>query len=401
MSSKVSSKKLTIRYLLYQVAYYATCVGTSAFATTYLLEKGFSTSSIGIVIAATNILSCILQPMLGDVVDRLKKFVLPQMMIGFLASALVCFAVIQFCKPSLGIFGILYGMGLLLISITVSLNNSLCAYYLQNGYPINYGMGIGVGSFTFSVFSFAMGYWLVWFGMEFMLWFAFASLTAQMIIVAGYPKLSNGSFTQNVQEEKEGSDRVSILAFFGKYKLFSITLLGVMLLATSHCMMENYLINIFEAMGGGSENVGIALSVASLAATPVLIYFEKIQKKTGILMLIKLAGVFFSCKALLLLLATESWNVYLIQLLQTVTFGFSFPALFYFVKLKISEADMAKGQAVAAVVFTLGTAIGSFIGGRVIDQFGIKAMIMTALALAVFGTLVIYMTVQKDEKRDE
>ena len=129
MSSKVSSKKLTIRYLLYQVAYYATCVGTSAFATTYLLEKGFSTSAIGIVIAATNILSCILQPRLGDVVDRLKKFVLPQMMIGFLASALVCFAVIQFCKPSLGIFGILQNQ-MLFILFVVSILVLVVVYFL-------------------------------------------------------------------------------------------------------------------------------------------------------------------------------------------------------------------------------------------------------------------------------
>ena len=91
MKHIISSRKITLRYCLYQVAYYATCVGTSSFATTYLLEKDFSASQIGMILALTNILSCIVQPILGDVVDRLKKFILPQMIATFLAGSFSCF----------------------------------------------------------------------------------------------------------------------------------------------------------------------------------------------------------------------------------------------------------------------------------------------------------------------
>ena len=110
MKHIISSRKITLRYCLYQVAYYATCVGTSSFATTYLLEKDFSASQIGMILALTNILSCIVQPILGDVVDRLKKFILPQMIATFLAGSFSCFAIIQFCQPPLALFGFLYGL---------------------------------------------------------------------------------------------------------------------------------------------------------------------------------------------------------------------------------------------------------------------------------------------------
>ena len=291
MKAIVFSRKITLRYCFYQVAYYAACVGTSSFATTYLLEKGFRASQIGMILALTNIFSCIFQPLLGDIVDRLKRFILPQMIATLLAGSFGCFAMIQFFQPPLVLFGILYGLGLLLISITVFLNNSLCAFYTENGCPINYGMGIGIGSFAFSLFSLGMGYVLAWLGMDWMIWFALSCIAIQTIIVLGYPKFSNKKINKSEKKDDVLNQRVSLWVFFGKYKYFMITLFGIMFLAMCHCMMENYLITIFESMGGGSEHVGIALFVASFTATPILLFFEKVQKKINVLILMRLAGV--------------------------------------------------------------------------------------------------------------
>ena len=55
------SKNLTFKYTLQQSAYWAAAAGLISFATAFLLEKGFSPSQVGILLASGNLLSCALQ----------------------------------------------------------------------------------------------------------------------------------------------------------------------------------------------------------------------------------------------------------------------------------------------------------------------------------------------------
>ena len=297
------------------------------------------------------------------------------------------------------VFGVLYGAGMLLTSITVSLTNSVCVYYTERNYPVNYWIGTGMGSFSFSVASLGLGYVIAWLGIDWMIWIVLMFLIIQIVIVLGYPKISDAKMVNSADKDDGLNQRASLWAFVGKYKFFSITMVGVGLIAMCHFMAENYLITIFQSMGGGSENVGMALFASSMTATPFLLFFEKIQKKINILTLMRLAGIFYICKVALLLLATEVWHVYLIQLLQTFTYGFINPSLFYFVKQRIAEADMVKGQAIAVVAFTIGSALGSFVGGRAIDSFGLNVMLIMALIFASIGTVIINMTVNRNDKK--
>jgi len=393
MQYSISSNRLTIRYGLYQIIHFAACAGYSAFAATYLLEKGFSASQVGTILAATNIISCILQPMMGDRIDRMKKFILPQLISIFLIGAVVCFAVIQFFHPPLMVFGVLYAIAVLLISLTTALNNSMCVYYTEHGHPINYGIGSGLGSLSFSIMSLVFGYIIALLGVDWMIWFVMLFWIVMIIIMRGYPKV------EDKVEKASLKENVSLFVFFGKYKYFNITMIGVGLIAMCHFMVENYLINLFQSIGGNSENVGIALFVACITATPFLLSFERIQEKVSVRILMRTAGLFYILKAGLMIFATEIWHVYLIQLLQIFTYGFINPSLYYYVKQRVSEGDMVKGQAVAVVTFTFGTALGSFVGGQAIDLFGIDAMLLTALLLAAAGTIIINLNVNRVEKQ--
>ena len=126
-----------------------------------------------------------------------------------------------------------------------------------------------------------------------------------------------------------------------------------------------------------------------------MLLFEKVQKKINIMLLMRLSGVFYVMKAVLMFFASSIWQVYAIVCLQTVTYGFIYPSLFYFAKMKIDKEDMAKGQAVVVAAFTLGTAMGSLVGGKAIDVFDFQAMILIAGALAALGTVVINFSIKK------
>ncbi|MGN1267769.1 MAG: MFS transporter [Dorea sp.] len=400
MKASITSKRLTLRYSIYQLIYFSFSAGISAFAATYLLEKGFNTTQIGMILSVSNLLACFLQPLIGDVVDRFKKFVLPQLVAVIFIGVILCLGTIEFLKPPLGIFGFLYGTALFLASITNSLNNSLCAYYTNRDIPINYGVGQGVGSLSFSFASLGYGYVMALLGVKWMIWIVLILAAMLVIVVLGYPKISDGKRTFNSEETdialKTSEERVSIIEFFGKYKLFVCTLVGVMLIAMCHTMSENYFIAIFKRMGGGSENVGAAMFVACISAVPFYMFFEKLRKKHDLRIFMKASGVFFMLKMILLIFATQVWHVYLIQLLQTFTYGFVYQPLYYLARQSVSEADLVKGQAVTIAFYTLGGAVGSFVGGRIIDLWGVEKMLWLAFVIAFAGTVIINGTLRKE-----
>ncbi len=396
MDTITYSKKITIRYVIHQTVFFMFMAGISAFSATYLLEKGFNASQVGSILAISNLVSCIVQPLMGDVVDRLKTFVLPQITAVLFVGTFACYAVILMFEPPLMLFGFLYGAGLFLSSLTNTLNNSICAYYTNQGYFVDYGAGQGAGSLSFSFASLGLGYVMAWFGVDSMIWITLALLIAMVIIVLGYPKLS-GEMKRIEKEKKE--ERVSILVFFGKYKLFVITMVGIMMQAVCHTMSENYFIEVFKNIGGGSEHVGIALFIGCTTAVPFFIYFDKLQDKFGINIFLRTGGFFFALKMLLLILATQVWHIYLIELLQLFTYGFIHQPLYYLAKHKVSEADLVKGQAVSVAMYGLGTAIGNFVGGRTIDLWGVRFTLCLALVIAFVGAIIINLSLGKEENR--
>lgn len=219
---KLSSNILTIRYSLYQIFFFTVSAGTAGFATTYLQAKGFRTAQVGTILAVTNILSCVIQPLLGDFVDRFHSFVLPKMIAALLLCCLGCFAFIQIFHPAAVLFGFLYVAGGLAISLTVPLSNSLCAYYSKKNFPINFGIGAGVGSLSYSFASLGIGYVIARLGADWMIWIVLCSLILQIVLVAGYPQINSERTGKRDADTGEPEQSVSILMFWRKYIFFPL-----------------------------------------------------------------------------------------------------------------------------------------------------------------------------------
>ena len=391
-SSLTAKRPLTVLYCFHQASYFFAIAGIGAFAVTYLMDKGFAAAQIGFMLAATNILSCALQPIIGSYVDKRSMALLSGIILRFLLLALCSFAAIELLPLPLIAVALLFVLGSLTFSITVPLSSSLCAYYSQNGCHIDYGMGSGIGSLSFSFASLIIGYLIAAKGSSFMMLFCLMFIVIEIFMVLRYPRISEDHAAARTQTAS-----LPLAAFCRRYRRFLLTLLGVMCLSACHAMAENYLIQIFTRLGGGSEHVGIALFLACTTAAPLLLFFERIQKKTGVVILLRLSGLFYICKAVLLILAPTIGSVYLIELLQTCTYGFLYPCLYYLVGERIHSADTAKGQTIASSLYTLGTAFGNSAGGTVLDLFGLNAMLSLAAILAFSGMLLINITIAKSD----
>jgi len=229
-------RDLTAHYCLYQTFYFAACSGYSSFAVTYLMDRGFAAAQAGMMLALTSVCSCALQPVIGSYVDRRSMSLLAGIIRRFLFTALLSFLSIELLHPSLAVTAILFVLGSLTFSITVPLSSSLCAYYSQNGYHIDYGAGSGVGSLSFSFASLIIGYMIAARSSSFMMRFCLVFIIIEILMMMRYPKIEDRS---SPSLHRASSSSLSLSAFCLRYRRFILTLLGVMLLAACHAMASS------------------------------------------------------------------------------------------------------------------------------------------------------------------
>lgn len=387
-------KNLTLRYTFQQCAYWAAAAGVVSLATAFLLEKGFAASTIGILLAAGNLLSCGAQPMMAAWADRIGGNAVKWFTAALTAVSICCFGSVQLLPLSRALYGLIYLLGVFAFDAMNPLLNAVSVSYNRAGFRINYGVGRGIGSFAYAVSALVIGKIMAGFGADWMIWISLMLLTANVISVLGYPDLKDGRETR-----ARRSEVCSVGVFFSRYRWYCLSLLGVMMLAMFHAMTENYLIEVVSPLGGDSGTVGIALFVATAIEMVVIVNFDALRKRISDTWLLKLAGLSFLLKAVLFLLAKNVMTIYAIQLLQATSYSFLAPTQLYYADVKVSPADMVKGQAFITAAYTLGCAAGNFIGGQLLDAFNIRALLWAGVVMAAAGTVVFFLTVDKKDKQ--
>lgn len=385
-------KTLTFQYTFHQMAYWATAAGVVSFATAFLLQKGFAASTVGILLASGNLLSCVFQPVLAAWADRTGGNVLKWMTAALTAVSAACFASIQLLPMPESVFGFVYLLGIFTFDAMNPLLNALNVSYMTSGYTINYGLSRGLGSLAYAFAALGMGKIMARFGASWMIWISLGLLVFNAAMALSYPSLRplEGG-------EKRENHSCSVPVFFRRYKWYCISLFGVLLLGMFHAMTENYLIEIVTPLGGDSGTVGVALFIATAIEALVLVYLDKIRKFLSDNWLLKLAGLSFLLKSVLFLLAGNVMTIYAIQLLQATSYTFLSPIQMYYANNKVGAADMVKGQAFSTAAYTLGCAAGNFAGGQFLSVFGVRIMLLAGVAMAAAGTLVFFLTVEKKD----
>ena len=390
-------QSLTLRYSLHQCAYWAASAGIITFATTFLLQKGFPASQVGLLLACGSILSGVTQPVLAARADRAEKCVLVPMMAALTALSILCFALLLADGLPPILFALLYLGGVWAFDAMIPLMNSVSVYYNALGRPINYGLGRGVGSFAYSLSALSLGYVIEGLGPDWMVGIILVLLPACMLVILGYPRLTGNQAASCAQLETSTQPPCPLPVFFRRYRWYCLSLLGVLLLAMFHAMTENYLIAIMGRLGGDSRHVGMALFVATVVEAPVLFFFNQIRTKISDHWLLRLAGFSFLLKSVLFLIAPSIPFLYAAQLLQTTSYAFLSPVQVYYANEKVRGEDMVKGQAFITASYTLGCAMGNLVGGQLLEASGVDAILIAGIVMAAMGTLILLLTVEKQD----
>lgn len=346
----------------------------------FLKNLGLSYVDIGTTIGLSALLSSILQPILGRVVDAnhysWQKIVIILNIIIIISILLMFIIPNQYCH-------LMFAMIIIASGCMYPFINYSPFYYENHGVETNFGVARGFGSLAFTLFSCIIGFILTSANFMIMPMFPLASSVIMILVISLLPDY--GYERKSVQRDFKKN-------IFRKYPVFIFIIILMVLIMTFQNLFECYMINIIENIGGNIANVGISNSIASVLELPVMFLFIKILDKVSSKKLIAIACIFYVIRSLMIYLATDITAIYISQILQMLTFAIIVPASVHFTKDLIDEDDQYEAQAFLGGTVTLGLILANFIGGAILQSYDINVLLIALVALTIMASVFALIT---------
>ena len=394
---KLNTRKLMMQYCILQGAYWASFCVIYAFATVFLLSRGFESSMIGVIIAVGNILGVVLQPVVASIADRSEKISLHKLTAILSVVMILLLVLLYFVPNGLIAVAVLFLLTDTFLQVIQPLVNSVSVYYVNQGVSVDFGAARGIGSLSYAATSYVLGITVERFGTRSILVAGILVALVLLVTVLSMPVLSSSAASRPKEKEMEQND-TGLLVFAGRYKYFMLTLAGITLLFTFHNMNNAYLIKVIENVGGTSADMGRMLSIAAVTELPVMFLFSRISKHFKSSNLLVVSGVFFAIRAAGFMMAGNVMIMYLVAMLQIGSFALYIPSSVYYVNETMLDQDKFKGQAVMTATNTLGGVFGSLFGGFLIDNAGVGAMNTVCFGMAAAGAVLVFLFAGKRDQ---
>lgn len=386
----------TLRYCANQGAFWMSYSAVFAFASVFLLARGFSNHEIGIVVAAGSALSAILQPGFGAYADSRRKCILHRLIIIVSLIMIVLAGLLLAVSKSFWIIALLYGLLVAFLQVNTPLTYSLGMFFINKGVPVNFGIARGFGSLAYAVLSTVLGRLVEKYSADMIM---YAVILVYILLITatatfhfkGVDELNPQAGTD---EDKAGSGRHR-LGLLKKHPRFTVVLLGSVCLFVSHNIISNYIYQIVGYHGYSSAEMGMAISIAAVLEIPMLSAFNMINRRFTSGTLLKICGAFFALRSLILLLAGNLTMIYLAQLAQPFGYGLYVGASVYYVNHTIEEEHRVEGQSYMTLTCAVGAVLGSLIGGWLLDLISVPGMLIFGTSVAAVGTLIINIAGEK------
>lgn len=377
---------ITVQYSLIQAFFWMAVAAASGFASLFLLDAGYTSAQVGMLIAAANLLSAAIQPVVAALADRpgapsARRFVI------FLSTLAAVNAVGLFFFRGKVLIGLIYDCTITLLQTNTGLVNAMGVLGFRQP---NFGVARGMGSVGYAVLSFGLGYIAEWLGVQTVPAAALFCAAALMMSAVRYPDFKNTG-TRN----RAAAD--SPLAFFARYPRYGLALVGLVLVFTSHNFLTSFTYQIIVTKGGGSSEMGTSMAVAALVELPPMFFFLTMLKWGKSHFWFRLSGFFFTLRILGTLLCTSVSGFYAVQIFQMMGWGLLSVCSAYYINLIMEPEDAVKGQAYYTVSITVGNVLGAMLGGWLIDHLGVSAMLTVGTLIGLIGSVIILFSAQKTE----
>lgn len=395
---------LNRRYVALQGSYWGSNAFIVCFASVFLLSRGFSNAEIGIVLATANLLAALIQPPLASFADRARSISLSQIAIIATAVAAAFAALLLVAPHTFSATGSLFILLTTVHLIGQPLVISIGSFFLSRGRELNFGFARGVGSLCYALGAAGLGFVIDACGANAVLVAALAAFAAVVLACAridtrkaarvGHARLNEDCALHPGEAQRSSG----LLRFALDHKRYLVMLVGFCLIFIEHNILNNYMFQIVEPLGGTAADAGLALSIAALSEIPVMWFFTSLFRVFRCHTLMRISAVCFTVKGLAFVCAGCFEAVCAAQTLQACGNALLMVASVYYINGIIPEKDQVKGQTLFTTFTTLGAVLGSFFGGQLIGWVGISGMLVVGCAVSALGTCIAVAAAQPLKK---
>ena len=384
------NKKLNRLYSMNTFFFLSLIASMLSFVSVFLLDKGFSNSTIGTVLSVSSILAILIQSIEANFLDKHLDFRLQD---GLSINVLIIlFGSILLLFTSNNILLIVFILFIFSIAqASETLINSLAFIFEKFGIEINYGVSRGIGSLAFAVTTLFVGNIVNQTSPEIIPIFYIIFSFALLIAVRSFKHPQEKRTSLKDSDQATDISKQSFLHFITQYKRIVLVVIGISFVMFMHILINNFFIQILLPIGGNTGTMGNAIFLGAIVELPAMFNYKRIESRFSAGTLLKIAALFFVAKHFLTYLATNMLMIYVAQFIQIGGYALMYPAGVSYVHSVVSEKDLVKGQSLFTSAIALSSIAGNFFGGILLDTIGIPNTLIIGTIVTIIGTAIIFL----------
>ena len=382
----------------------------SSFSSAFLLDKGYTNSEIGIILAAASVISVFLQPALADIADRSKKLdVIGVSEISTVMMMVFGIGLFIFQRKSVALW-VVY---VLLMAWELALQpifNSFARKLAEGGTKINFGICRAGGSMGYAIFTTFLGSFVEKYGTGILPGTGMTVMAILLALLLLCQRTFRRSVSENYQERiredavsypEEPAEDIDLKTFVKKNRLFIVLSFFILILFFQNAILNNFMYQIVEGVGGDSGDLGRVYGVMAGLEVPALFFFDNIHKRFSCSTLLKVASIAFALKLITMFMADSVAMIYAAHFFHIFSFPLFLPAIVQFINEIMEKGEAVRGQAVYTTAITIASIFASILGGMILDASGPKLMLLVSVVLTVIGAAGVIFLVGKFGEKAE
>lgn len=358
------------------------------YLTTLLVHQKMNASIVGGMMSVGILLSIIVQPIWGVLVDRYRQTK------GVLLLAIIIPAVLSFFY-SFQIFTVIVFAYIISIIFSATQSPIADSYAVSaaRSAGTSYGTIRMLGSLGTALGGYAGGFYLSYFEIT-RLWLPFLLLS-----LAGAATVLSLSNNKREYATAHVSLSEGLRELLGN-RLFMLFLIACFFVNQTLTAYNSFFVLAFQEAGGSYSLVGTALLLASLTNVPSMLLAAKILKAWGHERTLLLAAFFYALRWAIQWLFPIPMVMVGIQVLHGLSFGLFYVAAVEYVAAAAGKRMQATGQSIFYMVFSgLGGIVGNLLNGYLFSTGGANVMYFACTISALIGAGMLYW-INKMAKRD-
>lgn len=379
-------RRLDWHYIAMQMGFWAMFAAIVAYQTALLLDRGFTNGEAGLMTSVRCLAGIVFQPLLGGFADRHPGVPLKGIVGVSLALSLAA-GVWYWAEPAMGlaqtalVWVVIGGLGV----SSYPLMDAMAVQFINDGMPIRYSLGRGLGSLAYAVVCVLLGLQVGQWGVETTLVTFLLLTAAEIALVFTYPTWHPHAPAAQAEQARPQS----ALSLLRSNPRFTLMLVGVLFGLTAVLPLSNFLVNVILSRGGTAADLGLAMFLMGGFELPAAFLFPRLLRRLGSGRILVLSMFFGTLKGVALLLTWNLAGVLLCQPLQMLGYGLFTPASVYFVNESVPPADRVRGQTIMMVASNgLGGMLGGLLAGWTLDAGGANWMLAGCILCGCVGTVL-------------